>query len=295
MIHLGIFSLGILVLGKYYFKINSRLKKVETTTNKKKSRIENLTIKTKSPLQAIIAKEIKTFFKTPVFIINAGFALVLFMIATIGIAFKYNSFIDLFASDENAFGLAKETIINNLSILILMIILVTSYMTSITSSVISLEGRNIRILKSLPIKVKTILMGKVLAPLLITTPVLLIGDIILFMVMKIGIIEALLLIVLSILIPSVSHFIGIIVNLQYPKLEWENTAEVVKQSASSFISVMIGIVLMIITLVIVSSTIGHIKPLIILIIMFLLHAIINAILYLYLTKNGVKSFNKLSI
>ena len=295
VIHLGIFSLGILVLGKYYFKINSRLKKVETTTNKKKSRIENLTIKTKSPLQAIIAKEIKTFFKTPVFIINAGFALVLFMIATIGIAFKYNSFIDLFASDENAFGLAKETIINNLSILILMIILVTSYMTSITSSVISLEGRNIRILKSLPIKVKTILMGKVLAPLLITTPVLLIGDIILFMVMKIGIIEALLLIVLSILIPSVSHFIGIIVNLQYPKLEWENTAEVVKQSASSFISVMIGIVLMIITLVIVSSTIGHIKPLIILIIMFLLHAIINAILYLYLTKNGVKSFNKLSI
>ena len=176
-----------------------------------------------------------------------------------------------------------------------MLLLATSYMTSITNSVISLEGRKINILKSLPIKVKTILISKVLAALSINTPVILLGDIILFIKFRISIIEMILLIILSVLIPLVSHFIGIIINLKYPNLEAESSTEVVKQSTSSLLSVMIGMILLVLNILIISKTIVLINPTLLLATFVIGYIIIDLLLYVYLTKISVKDFNKLTI
>ena len=291
-VNISIFVITIFILSKFYFKINSRLKKI--TTSNKKIKIKNLSIKSKTPVKAIVEKELVTFFKTPVFIINAGFALVLFLLAAIVLTFKFDGAIAALTND-NSFGLTQDTIMNNLSIFVFVMISLTAYMTSITNSVISLEGRNINILKSLPIKVKTILIGKVLAALTITTPVLLIGDIMIFIVLKISIIEMILLLILSILIPLVSHFIGIIVNLKFPKLDWENSTEVVKQSTSSFIAVMLGMSLFIMTVVIVTNLVSIINSCLLLFIITIVYIIIDFILYTYLVKKGVKYFNELTI
>ena len=290
--NISIFILAIYILSKFYFKINSRMKKVITN---KKSNHETIIIKSQSPTKSLIKKELITFFKTPVFIINSGFALVLFIIAAITIPFKFESIMPILTTNEGGLGLSSEVIKNNMSILIFALISFASYMTSITNSVISLEGKNINILKSLPIKVKTILMSKIYACLIITTPVLLIGNIILLINFKIKLIESIILLILSILIPLVSHFIGIIINLKYPKLEFENSAEVVKQSASSFISVMIGMVLLIVSIVIITKIIGKINATLLLAIIMLIYIIIDIILYIYLTKKSVKEFNALSV
>ena len=179
--------------------------------------------------------------------------------------------------------------------IVFLLIAFTAFMTSITNSVISLEGKNINILKSLPVKTKTILMSKVLSSLVLTTPVLILGDIILFVRLEISIVECILLIVLSILLPLASHFIGIIINLIYPKLDAENSAEVVKQSTSSFLSVMIGMILLIGTFACTLGMIGKIDSVILLLIITLIFIIVDFILYLILVKYGVKKFNKLSI
>ena len=291
LINISIFILSIYILSKFYFKINSRIKKVITN---KKVNINNLTIKETPITISLIKKELNTFFKTPVFIINSGFALVLFMLATIIVLIKFDSVIPIITS-KDGLGISKDLVTNNLSVIVLLLISATSYMTSITNSVISLEGKNINILKSLPINPKTILMSKIYACLTITTPVLLIGDIILFIKFKISIIESILLLILSLLIPLVSHFIGIIVNLKYPKLDFENSTEVVKQSTSSFIAVMIGMLLFIINIVILTKIIGHINSTLLLLIVTIIYIAIDSILYLYLRKIGVKDFNNLSI
>lgn len=291
-INIGLVIISIYILSRFYFKINSRIKKVIIS---KKVNVNELNIKSKSQTKSLVEKELNTFFKTPVFIINSGFALVLFIIITLVIVFKFESVIPILTSKENGFGLSKDLVMNNLSIFIFIIISVTSYMTSITNSVISLEGKNINILKSLPIKIKTILMSKIYSCLIITTPILLIGDIVLFIKFRINVFEIILLLMLSILIPLVSHFIGIIVNLKHPKLDAENSTEIVKQSASSFISVMIGMVLLIITVGIIINIIGNIKSSLLLCIITLIYIIINIVLYLYLTTIGVKDFNELVI
>lgn len=290
-VNLLIFALGILILSKFYFKINSRLKKVTTS---KKTKIDNLVIKRNPSMISLIKKELNTFFKTPVFIINAGFSLVLFILASIILCIKFNDFLPML-TDPKGFNISKELIMNNLSLLVFVLIVFTSFTTSITNSVISLEGRNINILKALPIKTKNILLSKIYSALVLTTPVLLVGDIILFIRFRINPLEAILLLVLSVLLPLVSHFIGLITNLKYPKLDWENQAEVVKQSTSSFMAVMIGMILMFVSLFVIMAILGKISSLVVLLITTGMYIIIDLLLYIYLTKKGSKLFNSLSV
>ena len=287
--NISLLLVGIIILNKFYFKINSRIKKITTS---KKTNINKLTIKSKNKTMSLINKEIKSYFKTPVLIINSGFSLVLFIILVIGISVKSNEIIKVLIEEMN---IEECSIYNNLSLFILLLISITSYMTSITNSFISLEGKNINILKSIPVSTKKILLSKVYSGLFITTPVFLIGTIIICISLKITIIETILLIILTILIPLVSHFIGLIINLKYPKLDAENSTEIVKQSMSSFISVMIGVLLLILSYLIISNLIGLFTPTNILIITILIYLIINIILYLILSNYGVKKFNQLSV
>ncbi|MBQ6476841.1 MAG: hypothetical protein IJI43_00140 [Bacilli bacterium] len=291
LINIVLSVLTIFILSKIYFKINSRLKK---GTISKKKNLDDLSIKSTSKTKSLIKKELKTFFNIPVFIINAGLGLFLFIIISIAIAVKFDSVIPMIEK-MNMGSVLKDMFLGNKTVLILILITFTSFMTSITNSVISLEGRNINILKSLPIDTKEILLSKLYAALVITTPLLLVGDLILFIRFKISIIDSLLLIILSILLPLVSHFIGLIVNLKYPKLDAENSAEVVKQSTSSFISVMTGMGLLVVNIIVISILTFKLSPTIISIIFVIIYSLVDYILYLYLTKKSIKDFNELSV
>lgn len=281
----------IFILNKIYFKINSRLKKVITSN---KTNIGSLKIKTKSVIKSLISKEVKTFFNIPVFIINAGFGLVLYIIAVLYFCIKFDSMIPIL-TDKNTFNISLKLINSNLSIIIFGLLSATAYMTSITNSLISLEGRNINILKSLPISTKTILLSKVLSGLALTTPVFVIGNIILFIRFNISFIDMILLLSLSILIPLVSHFIGLIINLKFPKLDFDNPTEVVKQSMSSFLAVMIGMVLFVVSIVLISKIIGKYNASVILFVSCIIFLCIDFGLYMYLTKVSVKEFDKLTV
>ena len=121
------------------------------------------------------------------------------------------------------------------------------------------------------------------------------GDVILFIRFKISIFESILLLMLSVLVPLLSHFIGLIINLKYPKLDYENSTEVVKQSVSSLVSVLIGMILLIVNLVVLNKIIGVVSADIILLVATGIYCFIDIILYLYLIRFGVNDFEKLSI
>ena len=281
----------IFILSKVYFKINSRLKSV--TTNKS-TKIEKVKIATSTPTKSLIKKELNIFFKTPVFIINAGFALVLFIIAAIMITIKYDSVILGLTNPQNGINLPIELINNSKTVFIYTLIAFTSFMTSITSSIISLEGRKINILKSLPVSTKDILMSKIYTCLLLTTPPLIIGDIILFIKFKTKILEILLVLAASIILPLASHLIGLIVNLKFPKLNAESSAEVVKQSASSFISVLIGMLLLVGYVMVLVKLFNKINSLLLITLITGVFLLLDILLYLYIINKGVKDFNALT-
>lgn len=289
-LNIVVFLLTILMISKVYFKINTMVRSTKSKTSKNK----NYTVKIRSIRSSLIKKELNTFFSTPVFIVNSGFGLVLFIIIVALMIIKTDTFSTMFIHTNTGEALNNNIFINNISLIILMMMVFTAFMTSITNSVISLEGRNINILKSLPVKVKTILMSKIYACMVITTPVFILGLIALLIKFKFNIIEFILLVLLSIMMPLISHFIGILINLKYPKLDAESSAEVVKQSTSSLISVMIGMGLMFFNIgVIIVCMVLNVNPIIVLSVLLLLFVMIDLLLYLILNKWGTKKFNSL--
>ena len=286
-INILIFVACILGLSKFYFKINSNIKGVTASSHKK---INSKRIKQHTQIVSLIIKEFNTFFKTPVFIINAGFSVILYLLASLLMCFKYNSFLGILNSVGGDYG----SIYHNIPLLISILIVGASFTTSITSSMISLEGRNYTALKSLPVSSKTILMSKIMASSLLTMPAFLIGNILLFIKFRISFTTMILICLLSILMPLVSHFSGLIMNLKFPKLEFDSPTEVVKQSTSSFTSLLLDFAFLIgFGYLLIRFADYNIN--ILLLIICIITGIIDYLLYLYLIKRGTVLFEQLTV
>lgn len=288
-VNIGLFLVSILVLSKFYFKINTNLKSITTKARKKE-----YIVKTRKPMLSIIHKELKKFVNSPVFVTNAGFGLVLFVIACILIYFKFDGLNDILANMK--IPITIEQISNHIPIILFGLICFTSFMTSITSSMVSLEGKSFNILKSLPVKPTTIIMGKIWTAVLIMLPFILIGDIAMFIKFDFSIIQIILILVASIMLPFISETMGILINLKYPKMDAENDTEVVKQSMSSTIAVFAGMLLIAISAILLFAGI-KLKLSVDLIMLCLLgiYSIICLAMIIYLNKKSVKDFNAINV
>ena len=290
LIHVVFVIVTLFVLSKIYFNINSNSKRV--ISDKKSSK--NYVIKSSSPRNAFVKKELNKFLSTPVFITNAGFGLVLFILACIFIVIKFDFIASTLSSLDN--GLSVDVIKNQLPVYVLGLICFGSFMTSITSSMISLEGKSFNILKSLPLKPIQIAWYKVLTALVVMVPCILIGDIILFIKFKFNFISMILILVASVLFPLVTELIGIIVNLKYPKVDASNDTEIVKQSMSSFVSTLIGMGLLGISVVALFSLLGSgLNNNLIILIFIGVYGFFCLGLWLILNKICDKYFNNINV
>ena len=235
-VHAVVFFVAIVVLGKVYFRINSNVKIIKRTSKDNKYKI-----KTSKPVKALIKKDLNRFINSPVFVTNAGFGLVLFLVACIGLCIKSDAIVQMIAS--KGIEVTEEQILAYVPVVLFGLICFTSFMTSITSSMISIEGKNFYILKSLPIKPFSIILSKVYTAVIIMIPIILVGDIAMFCKFKFNVLEIVVILISSVILPLLSETMGILINLKYPKMNAENDTEVVKQSSSSTIAVFIGMLL----------------------------------------------------
>lgn len=164
----------------------------------------------------------------------------------------------------------------------------TACMTSITSSSISLERKSFNILKTVPVKVKQILLAKVIASNIITIPVMLVSDSIFFIAFKAEITDIVFILMATLIMPTFTAIIGLLVNLKHPKLDASSDTEVVKQSMSSGISVLIGMVLGMLS--IVAMIIFYKSIDVCFTVELIILATMVAILWMVLKKYGQKRF-----
>lgn len=286
--NIGIFAVTIFVLSKIYFKISSSVKTIKSGKTSNKPYV----IKTTKPLAALVKKEFKKFMSSTTFVVNAAFGLVLFLIGC-GVLTFNNSLIETFSAQ---FGITTEQVIALVPLMLIGFIIFSSLMTSITSSMISLEGRTFNILKSLPTKPYTIIKAKVLTALIVMIPCFLIGDAMVIIKYGCNLPELLLVLAASIIVPIFAETIGIVINLKYPKLDAINDAEVVKQSMSSSVAVFLGLGLSGLSVfgLVQGISMGlEIVP--VMAIAVVVYALLDLALYLYLKKNSQKKFNEINV
>lgn len=109
-----------------------------------------------------------------------------------------------------------------------------------TSTSVSMEGKEWWIVKSLPLSVKHILDGKILFNLCLWAPFYMVSEAVVLLTQDLSVTEGIWMVLIPALFMVFSCVFGIAVNLKFPKLQWENEVEVVKQSVSAVIGGMGG-------------------------------------------------------
>lgn len=236
------FIVFVYVASIFYFKINSKLG--EKGNNNKKVGLVNSTEKTyrvRTQLSGLIHKEMKRFFASPVFMINAGFGMVLMIAVTFALSINFDGMLNsMMQGMETEISIPINEIKNMMPKIFYGFVVFISCMTSMTSSMISLEGKSFNITKSLPVKTEKILLAKILTSNIISIPIILICDVIFFVAFKVAIVDIIFILLASIVTPTFTALVGILMNLKYPKMNATSDTEVVKQSMSSMLSVFIG-------------------------------------------------------
>lgn len=275
--------LFILVGQKYYFKI---ILKSRSTSKKNKGKVQ---IKSNKPLLSLTKKEVKRYFSSPVYMFNTGFGVILLFIFTLILCFKgKSSLVDLLSN----YGL-NNTI--SVEMMFYGIVFFSLVLTSITSSSISLEGKTINITKSLPIDYKLIFKSKILNCFIIELPLVFVSILVFIIRFRINLLYIICLIIISIVTIFINAVIGLLMNLKYPKLNFTNDTEVVKQSMSSMISVFISFAIFLLSVLGIWYLSNKLNINLIIIIHLLVLSIISFILYIVLIKKGPEEYQKLNV
>ncbi|MDD4699539.1 MAG: hypothetical protein PHV07_04670 [Oscillospiraceae bacterium] len=262
--------------------VSLKFKQIYTylTSTKSTSNYKMQELKNSRPLKALYIREVKRYIASPIYIFNTAFGAVMLLIAGVISVVSQETLLQAFSQEP--------MLANFVNVLIPMIISIFVGMTNTTDVSISMEGKSLGIIKSLPVRTADIFLAKILVNLTINIPTVLIAATLFSISFKPG----LFIIVMSFLIPLIYSFFtavfGIVVNLIFPVFDWTNEAAVVKQSVAAMVGILGGMALSILPTIIV----GFLKETGLIIVLALVT--LATILLIILLKNwGQRKFLKL--
>lgn len=225
------FVLVCLLLNKSFVKI------VTSRAGAKRIKYEAKTLKGSSVAWAMTKKDLSRFFNNSSYMLNSGLGL----IYSIGMSiFVVVSALNRPAEATPGSGFLDKMFnavgTDNLPFLFCVFLAFFASMTCISGPSISVEGKNLWILKSMPVRAAEILKGKVLSHLLLSIPASLIcSAIFLFVLQKASAAVLICLFIMPVLAHVFCALVGVIGNLYMGKLNYPSIAKAAKSNSGSLI------------------------------------------------------------
>lgn len=273
-----------------FYILKNSFSKIIINSNKVTISKTKVQYKTKSNIQStLLAKEFKRFISLPIYLMNCGLGCLLILAIAVGVVIKRNDIPELImvldAINPNA--------INYIPIGIIAIICLIQSIGSISTPSISLEGKSLWILKSLPIDTYEILNAKKLLHFLFNVIPALISASVICIVFKLEYSVSIYVCVAILLYTELSACIGVILSLINPNFNWTSETQPVKQAMNILYAMIINTILVICIVGICFLTRNIIS-----ISIYLECLIIVLMLGIFLLRNvirtwGVKTFEKL--
>jgi len=217
--------LAFVILSKNYIRIatsNKGFKKIKYKAQKTDAR---------SALSALCRKELRKFFTSSLYMLNSGLGLVFTVVLSVV------ALINADVLGEVSLGLFGNE--NAIASIFAAALVMLSTMNMMSASALSLEGRNLWIIKTVPIKDSTLILSKVLPQIIITTPPVLISSLLVAIASGADFIYWLFIIMTPIIANVAFAFLGLIFNILAPRFEFDNEAYPIKQSLAVFATMMI--------------------------------------------------------
>lgn len=189
--------------------------------------------------RALLMKESRRFFSTPIYFFNAGFGLVLMVVGGAA-ALVFQAKVEEYLRQMGDFAAALP-----MTPLLCAALAFLVSMTAITASSVSLEGKMLWILKEAPVSPGEIFAVKVGFQLLLELPCLLIASLCLSRAFSLGIADCLVLFLVNAALALFCALFGLFVNLSMPKLDAPNDAIVVKQSGAAMLGTFVPMILVV--------------------------------------------------
>lgn len=216
----------------YYLLARTFLKSATTRRSVRRRKLNMAAQKAGTPSGAVVFKEWRHFLGSPVYLTNTGIGILMTAaLAVAGVIFrgKIMELLELYASmGLELYGYLPLVICAMMGFLVSMMF--------ISAPSVSLEGKNLWILRSLPISSKRILEAKLRFHMLMTTPVTVIAAVALAVAYGCGVLEILLCGLVSGLFTVLSGMLGMVCGLRWAKLDWISEAYPCKQGAAAGIT-----------------------------------------------------------
>jgi len=265
----------------------------ETTAKRRKVTSEQLDKQTaqSSALAAFTFRELKTLFRTPIFFINCVLISFLWpVIICIPLVTQASNIPNLeslteFLSEPQIAGIA-------IGIAVALFLFLTSTNATASTS-FSREGTNLFVLKYLPVPYRKVIIAKALAGFVLSMISIVLVLIVAILIVHIPPMLALAMLAVGIPAALFGNLTGVMIDLHFPKLHWDNEQKAVKQNMNVLISMFINII---VAGASVASTLYFKLSLTSsLLIFFILFALLDYVLYRLLTTKGEGWLDKIEV
>jgi ABC-2 type transport system permease protein len=229
LIYLIPFGIVFFVLSKSFSKICLGKSGVSLKKRVKTAHIARI----RSPFGALLAREFKRLISSSTYLLNAGLGIPLSIVAVCALAVKGGDLelamqmIDI--GTEHFFGL--------IMILALCFLCGTCLFTAPS---VSLEGKQLAQLRSLPVPTENVIRSKLAMHCLILMPTQLICSTVILFTMKLSLPIAISVLIVPQLYAIWTANIGMICGIHHPMLEWTNEAFAVKQGTAIWLSMLLS-------------------------------------------------------
>lgn len=240
--------------------------------------------KNKGIVSTLLTREFRTYMSIPIYILNTSFGIIIVLFASIAALFYDKDIIFKMANVSNGS-------LSTYAMILLMVAFCTT-MSNTAACSISIEGKNFWILKSMPIKTNDIFLSKILLNILVVFPLTAVAIVLFSISFKLTIIQIITTTLLALGINISCSLFGLILNLKFPRLDFISYTQVVKQSLSSFLGIMVPLFVFVGLVVIYTKLNIAIDTYILLLFTLLLLAIM--VQYNILKKWGIKRFNEIN-
>lgn len=227
-----VFASFAVLVGKSYRKINSRL---SAGVARKKYKMGKQ--KKKSIVNTIAFKEFKRFTSSTLYITNMGMGELLGIIVAIGVLFVDMNKVIL--AMTNGVALDKRNFIATIPFVIYFAV----GMVPTTTASLSLEGKSIWIVKSLPIEMKDVVAGKILFNMYLTVPITLLATLTVGIKCGADFGEIATGMILGLVLCTFSSLFGMLCNILHLQYDWENEIDVIKKGASVGIYILVNMIM----------------------------------------------------
>lgn len=279
----GLFALMYYVLSKTLFAVITASAKTKKAVYREKS------AKRTGVCPALLRREFRRFFATPTLLLNSGLGAIMVIAGSVAALIKA----DALRAFLDGMGL-PEFVMKGLPVLPLAAAALLLAMDCFTASTVSLEGKAICLIQSMPVDSKLILRMKELTHIIINGVPAVVACIALGAVVRSSVIEVAVSAVCSVIFIWLTAAFGLMMNLLKPNLEWTNESVPIKQGVPVLFSMLFGMGAAFL-FTFSSLGIGMLTgPLPVMIAWGVLWAVAAVLIDVFINKKGAEIFSRLS-